>query len=142
MTKILLVGQDEALLEGLVQSLAAVGHSAFVALSLADAREIAARELPLVNVMDRRYAAASGAEVLGVPTAPGGALVLFRPTGSLALALPPMLQRAVLADLNLPLERNRLLALVQSVEGRARAAGRSHRDTPPASHEPPESRPS
>lgn len=139
MTKILLVGQDEALLEGLVQSLAAVGHATHVALSLADAREIAVREQPLVNVVDRRFAAASGAEVLSVPTAPGGALVLFRPTGSLALALPPMLQRAVLADLNLPLERNRLLALVQSVEGRARATGRSGRDAPP---EPPESRPS
>ena len=122
MTKILLVGQDEALLEGLVQSLAAAAHATHVALSLADAREIAGREQPLVNVVDRRFAAASGAEVLSVPTAPGGALVLFRPTGSLALALPPMLQRAVLADLNLPLERNRLLALVQSVEGRPNRA--------------------
>jgi len=134
MTKILLVGQDEALLEGLVQTLAAGGHSAFVAFSLADARELAARELPLMAVVDRRFAAASPGEVLTLSLAAGGALVLFRGAGTMLLALAPGLQRAVLADLSLPLERNRLLALAQSLEGRARAAGRSHRDVPPETH--------
>ncbi|HYD54960.1 MAG TPA: hypothetical protein VEA99_20155 [Gemmatimonadaceae bacterium] len=133
MAKILLVGQDEALLEGLVQSLVSLGHSPDVALSLADARELASRAQPLLTVVDRRFAAASGAEVLGLPMAPGGALVLYRTTGSMALALPPGLQRAVLADLTLPLERNRLAALAQTVEERARATGRmrSERDEPP-----------
>jgi len=44
--------------------------------------------------------------------------------------LAPALQRALLADLALPLERNRLLALVQHVEERARATGRRSHDTP------------
>jgi DNA-binding NtrC family response regulator len=131
MTKILLVGQDEGLLEGLVQTLAAAGHSVFVALSLADARDLALRELPLMAVIDRRFAAASPSEVLTLSLAAGGALVLFRGAGTMSLALAPALQRAVLADLSLPLERNRLLALAQSLEGRARAAGRAHRDVPP-----------
>lgn len=134
MAKILLIGQDEALLEGLVQSLVAVGHRAQVALSLADARDLASREHPLLAVVDRRFAAASGAELLGLPLAPGGALVLFRPGGSMSLALPPSLQRIVLADLSLPLERNRLVALVQSIESRAYAAGRTHQDAPPETH--------
>lgn len=128
MTKILLVGQDEALLEGLVQSLVAMGHGPQVALSLADARDSALREPPLLAVIDRRFAASTPGEVLSIPLAPGGALVLFstsgRGSGAIALALPAVLQRAVLADLTLPLERNRLAALAQTVEERARAAGR------------------
>ena len=134
MTKILIVGQDEALLEGLVQSLAAMGHSAFVALSLAEAREIAVREQPLVGVVERRFAAASGGDVMRLPLAAGGALVLFRSGNGPTLALPPMLQRVVLADLMLPLERNRLVALVQSIEGRAKSAGRMRPDAPPETH--------
>jgi DNA-binding response OmpR family regulator len=131
MTKILLLGRDEALLEGLVQALSAAGHAPSVAHSLADAREIAAREQPLVAIVDRLFAAASASELLSVPLAPGGALVLFRTAGSLALALPPVLVRSVLADLTLPLERNRLVALVQSVEDRARASGRTARSPLP-----------
>jgi DNA-binding NtrC family response regulator len=139
MSKILLVGQDESLLEGLVQSLVALGHSADVALSLAEARELAVRGQPLLAVVDRRVAASSGAEVLGIPLAPGGALVLYRTTGDMALALSRGFQRAVLAELTLPLERNRLAALAQTVEERARAAGRMRReatDPPEATHAP------
>jgi DNA-binding NtrC family response regulator len=131
MATILLAGEDVALLEGLVQSLVALGHSPSVALSLADAREAAARgNAPLMLVIDRGFVDGTGTEVLGVPLAPGGTLVLYRTPGSAAGALSPPLQRAVLADLTLPLERNRLVALVQHVEERARATGRSPRYTP------------
>jgi hypothetical protein len=59
--------------------------------------------------------------------------VLYR-TGSMPPSPPPpALQRSVLADLSLPLERNRLAALVQHVEERARETGRSDRRTPPQS---------
>lgn len=132
MTKILLVGHDEALLEGLVQSLAALGHSVSVALSLGEAREYALREQPLVAVVDRKLVD-SATEALGIALSPGGALVLYR-TGSVPSSPPPpALQRSVLADLSLPLERNRLAALVQHVEERARATGRADRRTPPES---------
>ena len=131
MATILLAGEDAALLEGLVQSLVALGHSPSVALSLAEAREAAARgAAPLMAVIDRGFVDGTGTEVLGVPLAPGGTLVLYRSPGSSAGALSPPLQRAVLADLTLPLERNRLVALVQHVEERARATGRSPRHTP------------
>ena len=131
MATILLAGEDAALLEGLVQSLVALGHNPSVALGLAEAREIAARgSAPLVLVVDRRLVDGTGTEVLGIPLAPGGTLVLYRAPGSSAGALAPPLQRAVLADLTLPLERHRLVSLVQRVEERARATGRTLRHTP------------
>ena len=131
MATILLAGEDPALLEGLVQSLVALGHSPSVAFSLAEAREAAARNgAPLMLVIDRGFVDATGTEVLGVPLAPGGTLVLYRAPGSTAGTLAPPLQRAVLADLTLPLERSRLVALVQHVEERARATGRAPRHTP------------
>jgi DNA-binding NtrC family response regulator len=131
MATILLAGEDPALLEGLVQSLVALGHNPSVALSLAEAREAAVRgDAPLMFVVDRGIVDGSGTEVLGVPLAPGGTLVLYRMPGSPPGALPQPLQRAVLADLTLPLERNRLVALVQHVEERARATGRTPRHTP------------
>ena len=132
MATILLAGEDPALLEGLVQSLIALGHNPSVALSLAEARESAVRgNAPLMLVVDRGFVDGTGTEVLGVPLAPGGTLVLYRTPGSSHVsALSPALQRAVLADLTLPLERNRLVALVQHVEERARATGRTPRHTP------------
>ena len=79
--------------------------------------------------------------------APGGAVGLLRTGGSAAdgaaggnghaastpppAALPPSLQRTTLAELALPLERHRLVALVQSVEERARRTGRSKASSEP-----------
>ena len=85
-------------------------------------------------VVDRGFIDNTGTEVLAVPLAPGGTLVLYRTPGSAAGALSPPFQRAVLADLTLPLERNRLVALVQHVEERARLTGRSPRHTPRETH--------
>ena len=45
--------------------------------------------------------------------------------------LLPALQRTVLADLTLPLERHRLGALVQSIAARAKTTGKAPRNTPP-----------
>lgn len=131
MTQILLVGTDLPLLEGLAQSLAAAGQSPLVAGSMAEAREIAAATRPLIAVVSRSLGAEAPAELLGIPLSPGGAVVLYRTIGSLVVTLPANVQRAVLADLTLPLERNRLLALVQHVEERVKATGRG-RDEPPS----------
>jgi DNA-binding NtrC family response regulator len=125
MTQILLIGPDAPLLEGLSQSLAALGHAPVVALSLHDARELALQQAPLVAVVSRALAAEASADLLGIRLAPGGALVLYRSVGGQQVALAPTLQRNVLADLTLPLERNRLVALVVHVEERAKAAGRA-----------------
>jgi DNA-binding NtrC family response regulator len=124
MTQILLVGPDAPLLEGLAQSLAALGHTPLVAMTLHDARELASHNPPLVAVVGRALAAESSSEVLGMPLAPGGALVLYHTVSGAMETLPPALHRTVLADLTLPLERNRLVALVAHVQDRALATGR------------------
>lgn len=136
MTFVMLVGEDLALLEGLAQTLGALGHTSRVAKTLLEAREMASAQAPLVLVVDRALASSGGAELLSTPLAAGGARLLYR-TASMPLApLLPALQRAVLADLTLPLERHRLTALVQSVGERARASGRSPRQTPPETRTP------
>ena len=131
MTDVLLVGSDVALLEGLAQSLAGLGHRPLVAHSLGEARDLAARKPPLMMVVDRALASTAGAELLSIPIVAGGARVLYRAASTAPAPLVPALQRAVLADLTLPLERHRLAALVQSIGDRAKATGRLPRNTPP-----------
>jgi hypothetical protein len=129
--KVLLVGEDSALLEGLSQSLAAVGYVPVATATLHDAREAAAADAPLLVVVQRELAAVASAEALGIALAPGGALVLFQATLDTTTPISPTLQRSVLADLTLPLERNRLVALAQHVHERVLATGRAGRRTPP-----------
>ena len=129
-TTILLVGSDAALLEGLVQTLAARGYTTAVASSLQEAQEYAATNVPLVAVIERDLAAATPAVLLAIPLVRGGALVVFHHRPDAGGILGPPAQRAVLADLALPLERNRLLALLQHVEERAHATGRQAVDAP------------
>lgn len=131
MTYVMLVGTDVALLEGLAQSLAGLGHRPAVTSSLSDARELAASLPPLVLVIDRTLASSAGAELLAVPIAAGGARILYRSASMQPAPLLPALQRAILADLTLPLERHRLAALVQSVGDRAKTTGKTPRTTPP-----------
>lgn len=124
MPSILLVGTDLSLLEGLAQSLSAQGHGTRVASTFGEARELATSHRPLIAVIEREMATESAREVLGLSLASGGALVLYRSGTTKAGAMPNVLQRHVLADLALPLERNRLCALVQHVADRATAVGR------------------
>ena len=133
MATILLVGTDVPLLEGLAQTLAAVGHTAHLAASLGEAIEAASVEPPLVAVIDRALILPAG-EALRIPLSRGGTLVVYRRDGATVGPLPVAIQRAVLADLRLPLERHRLVALLQHVEGRARTTGRDHMQTPPERH--------
>lgn len=128
---LLLVGTDAALLEGLSQSLGALGYATMAAPELRDARDLAALRAPLIAVVESRLAARSYADALAIPLAAGGALVLYNVASKGdAPALSPTLQRAVLANITLPLERQRLVALVQHVAERVRTTGR-RRDTPP-----------
>lgn len=129
MATILLVGLDAALLEGLAQSLAGAGHFPRIAHTAAEGLELAAAPPPLAVIVERRLALAEP-ELLRIPLARGGALLLYRTHDVEPGTLAPSLQRLVLADLTLPLERHRLLALVQRVDDRAQATGRRH-PTPP-----------
>lgn len=129
--KVLLVGEDGALLEGLSQSFAALGYAPQVVATLHDARESATTVAPLLAVVERALASEANAEALAIPLAPGGALVLYHGTVDSRPAISATLQRSVLADLTLPLERNRLIALAQHVHERVLATGRGKRTTPP-----------
>ncbi|HET7189141.1 MAG TPA: hypothetical protein VFI52_13390 [Gemmatimonadaceae bacterium] len=133
MTHVMLVGGDAALLEGLAQALAALGHTPRVVRTLKEARAWSSAQPPLVLVVDRMLASEAGADLLSTPLASGGARLLYRTSASPLAPLLPALQRAVLADLTLPLERHRLVALVQSVGERARLSGRTPKHTPPES---------
>ena len=128
---VLLVGEDDALLEGLSQSFAYSGYSTHVAITLHEAREAARIAPPLLVVVDSALASKASADALAISLAPGGALVLYHSTVDARPTVAPALLRAVMADLNLPLERNRLMALAQHVHERARATGRGRRTTPP-----------
>ncbi|MEP7383092.1 MAG: hypothetical protein ABI910_15485 [Gemmatimonadota bacterium] len=136
---ILLIGTDESLLEGLTQLLAGNGQRVRIAHSVAEAEEIAVQTLPLLVVVNRELVTDDGgARVCQIALAPGGAYVLYRAMteegGS--LALPHSIARQTLADLSLPLERQRLLALAQYVGARARGSGRARSDTPPEQRVP------
>jgi len=131
MMDVLLVGADAALLEGLSQSFAALGYSTRVATTLHDAREAAAESAPVLAVVERKLAGEASAEALAIKLLGGGAMVLYHGANESRPAIPVALQRTVMADLALPLERNRLLALAQHVQERIRTTGRASRTTPP-----------
>lgn len=130
---ILLVGNDSALLEGLAQSFAARGCPICVTPGLTEAIEAVSTRPPLVAVIERAMAVAAPGKALSLPLARGGAIVLFHSSSDEGTPLVPALQRALLADLALPLERHRLFALVQRVAERAQAVGRQTPEsaTPP-----------
>jgi hypothetical protein len=97
-----------------------------VAREMSEATETLRGTLPLVALVNRDELTSSTTPA--VPLARGGALLTFRTGDDAPASLPFRIRRATLADLQLPLERKRLLALVKFVEKRARAAGRGSDD--------------
>ena len=137
MATILLIGTSDALLEGLAQSLVNAGHTTHHAHSAAVGIEIALADRPLVVVVERS-SAEDDPDALRIPLASGGAVLLCHTEGDASRSLPPMLLRHVLADLTLPLERNRLHALIHRVADRARVTGRETGQGAPRPPERPE----
>jgi DNA-binding NtrC family response regulator len=132
MSSILVVGQDEALLEGLAQMLAHEGFAVQTARNAPDAVDLAASRRPLVAVVERKTAVAHP-ELGRLPLDAGGALLIYDLGEQVLEPLPASVQRLVLAELRLPLERHRLVALVHRVEERVEVTGR--RSThPPERH--------
>ena len=144
MAPIILIGTDASLLEGIAQTLGAAGHRTRLATAASEVAPRPGEEPPLVLIVERALALRdpeATAKLLRLPLAPGGAVLLFRPSGESSergeqqpkeSALPAALRRSTLAELSLPLERHRLVALVHSVEERVLRSGRGHhRTTPP-----------
>ena len=123
MACIVVIGPDTALLEGISQTLVGAGHQVVVTKDIPEALENLRGTRPLVAVVHRDELLTGGA-IFRIPLANGGALISFHSDESTAAALPFTLQRVLLADLVLPLERQRLLALLRFVASRAEAAGR------------------
>ena len=128
MANTLVIGSDEGVLEGLAQALHAGGHRAIVARTLEDATSLLATERPVVVIVER--GCASSAEFMRFPLPPGSALLVYRDADAETPPLPSLIQRATLADLVLPWERQRLITLVHRVAERAQATGRGRHDTP------------
>jgi NAD(P)-dependent dehydrogenase (short-subunit alcohol dehydrogenase family) len=128
MANALVIGSEEGLLEGLAQALHAAGHRALITRSLDEATVLLAVERPVVVIVERECAAST--EFLRLRLPPGAALVVYRDADADTPPLPSLIQRATLADLVLPWERQRLITLVQRVAERAQAAGRGRDDTP------------
>ena len=129
MATILLTGSSEALTEGLAQSLTAQGHRAILTSDVAEEIELASTQPPLLAIV-AQSALRADARALRIPVQPGGAILLYRGSGDPPTSFAGS-YRSVLAELVLPLERNRLFALVQHVEERARVTGRETRSLPP-----------
>ncbi len=127
MASLLIVGTDTALIEGISQTLTAAGHQIFFARSLADALDAVGDLRPIV-VLVERSAIDEIRMTLRVPLAEGGAFVVFHGEDAVASPMPHRVQRATLAELELPLEAPRLLALIRYVEVRAQIVGREEQD--------------
>ena len=129
MTATLVIGSDESVLEGIAQAIGASGQRCHIVRSLAEAAAVIAEIRPPVVLIER--ACASDPDFLRLRLPPGCALVLYRHDAQPTPALPVAVQRLTLADLVLPLERQRLVTMVQRLTERAVASGRARPDTPP-----------
>lgn len=132
MTTTLVIGSDEGVLEGIAQALGAAGQRVHVVRSMAEAAAVLSEIRPLATLVERRCA--TDPEFLRLRWPHATALILYRQEDEPTPALPTEVQRQTIADLVLPWERHRLIAIVQRLSERAVATGRTRRDTPPESH--------
>jgi hypothetical protein len=125
--KVILVGADTALLEGLAQTLLGLDHDVLFATTVGEAGALANDNMPALTVVSSTALEDAGFGA-ALPLSLGSALIVYGSTHDERPFLPTRLQRATLAHLVLPLERHRLVALIQSFESRARTTGRSMRE--------------
>src|SRR6266550_629947 len=125
----MLVGSDAALLEGLAQTLVGFGHDVSFAATVAEAAGSLREDLPALAVVSCQALEEAGI-AMTLPLTPGGAMIVYGTSHDDQPFLPTKLQRATLAHLVLPLERHRLMALVQSFDSRSRTTGRSKLEEP------------
>lgn len=123
MASILIVGTDAALLEGVAQTLVGAGHHVSAAKDIPEALETLHGKHPLIALVHCEELAAR-AQMMHSVLAHGGALLGFHCDDDDCVNLTFAIKRTILAILRLPLERQRLLALIRYIEIRAHAAGR------------------
>jgi CheY-like chemotaxis protein len=123
---ILVVGPNTALIEGVAQTLTGAGNQVAIARDIPEALESLRGSRPLMALVECEELETRGAMLQNI-VAQGGALLAFHCDDD-DTRLPHRVKRTTLAELKLPLERQRLLALVKYVENRARATGRDSFD--------------
>jgi hypothetical protein len=123
MTPLLIVGTNATLIEGVAQILTSEGYQLLFSRSLAESLDTVGDIRPLV-VLVERSAIDEIRMTLRVPLSEGGAFLVFHGEDELPAPLPSGVQRSTLAELELPLERQRLMTLLRYVETRAHAVGR------------------
>ncbi len=128
MANVVLLGSDPAVLKSLAQSLADSGHRIFLANDTADILAIARAAGTTVLVTERSLLLAPEVAERLPARLGADALIAFH-SGILrdddcSPAIPQRLHRLVLADLCLPQEMMRLLALIGAVEHLAERADR------------------
>jgi DNA-binding NtrC family response regulator len=129
----LVLGASDALIEGIAQILSSADVRVRVARTLDDAEELASRERPFLVLVDRQWASeAHGGRLSQIVISSGAALIVYHTHEDTQplVTVSRSLSRLTLADLELPLERQRLLALTSYVQARARESGRMHREAP------------
>jgi hypothetical protein len=125
--KVILVGADTALLEGLAQTLLGLEHDVLFATTVEEVAGMVNGNIPALTVVSSAALEDAGFGA-ALPLSLGSALIVYGASHDERPFLPPRLQRATLAHLVLPLERHRLVALIQSFESRSRTTGRSMRE--------------
>ena len=135
MAKVILVGADTALLEGLAQTLLGLEHDVLFATNVEEAAGMANDNVPALTVVSSAALEDAGFGAT-LPLTLGTALIVYGTSRGERPFLPTRLQRATLAHLVLPLERHRLVALIQSFENRSRTTGRSMREDIPDDVQP------
>ncbi len=101
MAKLILVGTDVALLEGLAQTLLGLGHDVSFAGTVAEAAGSLSEHLPALAVVSCE-ALEEGGVAMTLPLTPGGAMIVYGTSHDDQPFLPTKLQRATLAHLVLP----------------------------------------
>jgi hypothetical protein len=135
MARVILVGGDTALLEGLAQTLLGLEHKVLFATTVEEVAGMASDGMPALTVVSSAALEDAGFGAT-LPLTLGSALIVYGSSQGERPFLPARLQRATLAHLVLPLERHRLVALIQSFESRSRTTGRSMREDIPDDVQP------
>lgn len=127
---VLIVGGDSAVQEGVLQSVRSAGLVAEWCPDVPSALDAVAEGPPVALVVHADYARA-GEELRHLAPAPGGAVIVFHDIEQAPRPIEASLGRAVIAELRLPLERTRLVALLSHLVTRARITGRDRRPPEP-----------
>ena len=125
MAKVILVGADAALLEGLAQTLVGSDHEVSFATTVAEI-PIGDESPSLVVIAADALTELGPGAGLSLPAS--SAIIVYGKSHDERPFLSAAIQRATLAYLVLPLERHRLLALVHSFDNRSRRSGLAIRE--------------